>query len=321
MNFAIQKVLESFQNVKVLVIGDVMLDRYWFGKVTRISPEAPVPIVNLDKETFIIGGAANVAANIKGLGAFPFLLGIIGDDEAGNIFNQKLEDCSISSENIIKVANRPTTLKTRVIANHQQIARIDNETKNKLSVEDESIVWEKIVEIILQVDIVIISDYGKGLVNQSLTQKVIKKSNQLNKKILIDPKGTDYDKYQNATLLTPNKKEAFESSGVCEVNEAGRKLLDKLNLKSLLITQGEDGMSIFESDNKIIQLEAVARHVYDVTGAGDTVIATLAVALAAGGNLYDSAFIANVAAGYVVEEIGTTAISFNKLKSHFEITI
>lgn len=318
MNVEIREILAGFSKVKVLVVGDVMLDRYWWGSMTRISPEAPVPIVNLEKESFVVGGAANVAANIKGLGATPYLVGIIGDDANGEVFKNSLEFLKISSKSIVKIANRPTTTKTRIIAQHQQISRIDCESNQNLLPEEEEIVWQKCLDLINKVDVIIVSDYLKGLLSENLLMRLITTANLTDKKILVDPKGKNYQKYKNATLLTPNKKEAFEASGKTRIDKAGEWLLAKLCLESLLVTQGEEGMTIFEKKVKQpIQMAAMARHVYDVTGAGDTVIGVLATALATGADLRNAAKIANVAAGCVVEEVGTTIIDIERLRKEF----
>jgi rfaE bifunctional protein kinase chain/domain len=317
MSLAIRQILQNFPKIKVLVVGDVMLDRYWWGSMTRISPEAPVPIVNLERESYLAGGAANVAANIKGLGAVPYLVGIIGDDIEGKILADSLEAQGISAKNLVKISPRPTTVKTRIVAHHQQISRIDREEINNLSVSEEEVVWQKCLELVDGVDIIIISDYLKGLLSENLLSRLITTADLSDKRILIDPKGKNYGKYKNATLLTPNRKEAFEASGKSEIKQAGQWLIDKLSLESLLITEGEDGMTIFEEKKKPLRLAAMARHVYDVTGAGDTVIATLAVALAAGMELPEAARIANSAAGCVVEEVGTTCINLERLIEEF----
>lgn len=317
MGLEIRDILKNFPKVKVLVVGDVMLDRYWWGTMTRISPEAPVPIVNLEKESFVAGGAANVAANIKGLGATPYLIGIIGDDLNGEVLGNCLEKLKISSKYLVKIKDRPTTVKTRIIAHQQQISRIDQESVTNLSPEDEDFIWQKCLEIINKVDIIIISDYLKGLLSESFLLRLITTANLSDKKTLVDPKGKNYVKYKNATLLTPNKKEAFEASSKNDVLKAGEFLLSKLSLDSLLVTQGEDGMTIFEKKKQPVQMKAMARHVYDVTGAGDTVIATLAVGLASGCDLANASLIANKAAGCVVEEVGTTSISINRLMDEF----
>lgn len=315
---SLNKILENFSNVKVLVVGDVMLDRYWFGNVTRISPEAPVPVVNLQQEKFIAGGAANVATNVKSLGATPYLLGVIGEDAVGNLLKKVIEDGAISPKHLITVANRPTTVKTRIVAHNQQIARIDNESTQNLSKVDEELVFAKIIELIPLIDVVIVSDYNKGFLSDDLLKRLITMVNKQHKKILIDPKGKNYQKYQGATLLTPNRKEASEASNIDDIIESGENLMKDLNLESILITQGEAGMTIFENAGTHTHFKALARHVYDVTGAGDTVIATLGVTLAAGGNLFEATNISNIAAGFVVEELGTTTIDFNKLKNSLE---
>lgn len=317
MGLEIRDILKNFPKVKVLIVGDVMLDRYWWGTMTRISPEAPVPIVNLDKESFVAGGAANVAANIKGLGATPYLIGIVGDDLNGEVLSKCLEQSEISSKYLVKIKDRPTTVKTRIIAHQQQISRIDQESVANLSTEEEEFVLQKCLELIYKVDIIVISDYLKGLLSESFLLRLITTANLSDKMTLVDPKGKNYLKYKNATLLTPNKRESFEASNKNDVLKAGEYLLTKLSLESLLITQGEDGMTIFEKKKKPIHLNAMARHVYDVTGAGDTVIAALAVSLASGCSLSDATLIANKAAGCVVEEVGTTSISIERLMEEF----
>ena len=312
MDLELKGLIEKFNQVKVLVIGDVMLDRYWWGSVNRISPEAPVPVVNLEKTSNAVGGAANVAANIKGLGAVPFLVGVIGNDDGGDIFKDSLEHLGISAKYLLTVDNRPTTIKTRIIAQQQQIARIDQETGNNLTADDEAKLLDGLLKLLSEIDIVVVSDYSKGLLSDNLLSLLITNTKKLNKKILIDPKGKDYNKYKNATLLTPNRKEAAEASHKISVAEAGQDLMNKLSLESLIITQGEDGMTIFEKETET-HLPALARHVYDVTGAGDTVIAALAAALGSGEDLLTAARIANIAAGFVVEELGTTVITTDKL--------
>lgn len=314
MNLKVDEFLDKFHQIKVLVIGDVMLDRYWWGSVTRISPEAPVPVVNLESESVIVGGAANVATNIKGLGATPYLVGIIGDDADGEILCETLKSISVNPDYLIKVQNRPTTVKTRIVAHQQQIVRVDQEVTLTIDNNLELICWDQISRLIGETDIIIISDYAKGFLTENLLMRLITKAQLSNKQILVDPKGKTYQKYKSSTLLTPNRKEAIEASNISDVLKAGEFLLKNFELESLLITQGEDGMTIFEKGKPPNHLEALARHVYDVTGAGDTVIATLGVSLASGLDLNRSAQIANIAAGCVVEEVGTTAIKIERLK-------
>jgi rfaE bifunctional protein kinase chain/domain len=306
--------LEKFSEVKVLIVGDVMLDRYCWGSVSRISPEAPVPVVNLEKTEVTLGGAANVAANVVGLGAKAILVGVIGKDEEAKNFPIFLHEKGISSDDLIETESRPTTVKTRIVAHNQHIVRVDQESTNQLTSNEEEKVWSKIKEVFNQADIVIISDYAKGLLTDNLILRLITLGNEQSKPILVDPKGKDYAKYRGATLLTPNKREAYQATLIENVEKAGQDLMQKLDLKALLITQGEDGMTLFEGKNKPFKLNALARKVYDVTGAGDTVIATLAVAFASGFSLSESANLANIAAGFVVEKVGTTAIDIKELR-------
>ena len=307
----------DFSNVNVLVIGDVMLDRYIYGSVNRVSPEAPVPVVDLNKTILSVGGAANVAANIVGLGAKVSLVGIIGDDMEASELTSALSKINISPDNLLKKVGRKTTVKTRIIAQNHHIVRIDQETKEKLSETDEMIVWLKIEVLIEKAAIVIISDYAKGLLTDNLISLIILKCNETSKKIIVDPKGKDFIKYQGATILTPNRKEAFEAhkTGEIEIEIIGKNLIADNNLSSLLITEGEDGMTLFQKDEKPIKFSSVARKVFDVTGAGDTVIATLSVALGFGMNLIDSVRLANTAAGLVVEKVGTTTIELKTLQN------
>ena len=312
-------ILDSFANLKILVIGDVMLDRYWWGSVSRISPEAPVPVVRMDNMTLAAGGAANVAANVAGLGATPILVGIIGDDAEGELLPKVLDECGVSSQYILSISDRPTTVKTRIIVHSQQMARIDQETDANLSASDEDLVWEKIRPLLEETQATIISDYAKGFLSDSLLRRVIDLANEKGNQILVDPKGKDYSKYSRASLLTPNRREAADACGLEEsgqqmVDAAGNKLLHDLSLKSVLITQGEDGMTLFRKTGEPFHLNTLARDVYDVTGAGDTVIASLAVAIGAGADLETAANIANTAAGLVVEQVGTTAISLTELR-------
>ncbi len=319
-------ILDSFANTRVLVIGDVMLDRYWWGSVSRISPEAPVPVVKMDSMTLAAGGAANVAANVAGLGASPILVGIIGDDVEGGMFPEVLEKVGVPHEHLIKIAGRPTTVKTRIIAHSQQMARIDQETDTNLAANDEETVWSKIELLIKDSQAVVISDYAKGLLSDSLLRRVIDFANIYNIPVLVDPKGKDYTKYRAASMLTPNRREAADACGLEEntqqmVDIAGNRLLTDLELNSVLITQGEDGMTLFRNSGEPFHLNTIAREVYDVTGAGDTVIASLAVAIGSGADLETAASIANTAAGLVVEQVGTTAISLVELRKALSDTI
>lgn len=298
-----------------------MLDRYWWGKVTRISPEAPVPIVHLYKSTYTVGGAANVAANIAGLGAEAILIGLVGEDEDARYFCESLKKANVSDEYLIYSASCPTIVKTRVIAHSQQMVRIDQEEVKELDEDGEKAVLAKLLNVIDEVQVIILSDYAKGLLTNDLISKIINLANEKKKIVLVDPKGKDYQKYTGATLLTPNKKEASEACNIDEknpnwINEAAQELITKVNLEAVLITQGEEGMTLFTKDGNSQHFHASAREIFDVTGAGDTVIATLAVSLGADESLEKAAEIANIAAGLVVEQVGTTTIKYNDLLNY-----
>jgi D-beta-D-heptose 7-phosphate kinase/D-beta-D-heptose 1-phosphate adenosyltransferase len=308
------KITSEFKNINVLIVGDVMLDRYWWGSVERISPEAPVPILSLRKTTLAAGGAANVAANVAGLGATPFLFGMVGMDTEAKSFKDILTAQRISTEYLYRHPDRPTTVKTRVIGHNQQIVRIDRELKSYISQLEEEELWKMIQQIDGRIDVIIISDYGKGLITENIAMRLITFGSVHKLKVLVDPKGKNYTKYSGATILTPNRFELAQACNLVNqeqtsIEKAGNELLNKLSLKNLLVTQGEDGMTLFEINQIPEHLPALARNVYDVTGAGDTVIATLAIGLASGMNTLEAAKMANTAAGLIVEQLGTTAIT------------
>ncbi len=312
-------ILDNFANVKVLVVGDIMLDRYWWGSVKRISPEAPVPVVELQKSTFAPGGAANVAANIAGLGATAHLVGVIGTDHDADTLVDLLGKAHVLDGSLVRVVNRQTSVKTRVIAHSQQVVRVDQETTSEFSDEDHENIWKSIGAILPQINAVVVSDYAKGLLSPSLLWRLIDTARSHGKMILVDPKGKNYLRYKGASLITPNRREAAEA---CNLNEdmpdlvsiAGNQLLNELDLEMALITQGEDGMTLFQKDKEPLHLGTAAKEIYDVTGAGDTVIASLGVALGAGLEFVEAARVANLAAGLVVEQVGTTAITRKMLE-------
>ena len=313
------KFLDNASQIKVLIIGDVMLDRYWWGAVTRISPEAPVPVVNLNKVSVTLGGAANVAANVAGLGAVPYLIGIVGEDQEADLLVEKTTLNNVSPDYLIKSSKQQTTIKTRVIAQNQQIVRIDQETKTSLTDREEESIWKLTENLIQLVNIIIISDYDKGLLSDNLLTSLITQGRAAGKIILVDPKGKNFTKYKGADMLTPNRFEIGEVFNTVKysqesIEQSGSKLLSDLNLTYLLVTQGEDGMTLFEKDKIVNHLSVESRNVYDVTGAGDTVIACLAVAMAAGASFSESAQLANIAAGLVIESVGTTAITLDMMK-------
>ncbi len=306
----------KFNDLKVLVFGDVMLDQYMWGTVDRISPEAPVPVVALAEKTVVAGGAANVAANVAGLGATPLLFGVIGKDEEAKILSETLRETGVSDEFLTPSENRPTSTKIRVVANHQQVVRVDREESDDLeeSLEDE--VWKALSGSLDTVDIVVVSDYAKGAVTKGIVTKLIRTAKEVGKRVLVDPKGKNYEKYRGAYVLTPNKKEAYAADGIDDsedVEKAGLDLLQRFDLENLVITRGEEGMSLFSRGEEPSDIVAEARKVFDVTGAGDTVIATIGVALGAGSSFVEACKLANTAGGIVVERVGTTPIMTNDL--------
>lgn len=314
-----QQILDKFADVRVLVVGDVMLDRYWWGTVSRISPEAPVPVLKLERVTSTAGGAANVAANVASLGAQAVLVGAIGTDECGRMLPQILARSNVGGEHLVALPNRPTTTKTRIVAHQQHVVRIDDEDNLPLDDSQAETVWQRIQKVLPEADVVILSDYAKGCLCDSVLANTIETARAAKKPVLVDPKGKNYNKYRGATLLTPNKSEAAAAAGI-DINSndaleaAGQQLLETIALDSLLITLSEDGMRLFEKNRESRQFAAVARQVYDVTGAGDTVIAALAVALGANANLDEAAQIANAAAGLAVEQVGTAIVTRDALK-------
>lgn len=318
-----QHILGNFKNVRVLIVGDVMLDRYLWGTVERISPEAPVPVVKLERITLAAGGAANVAANVASLGAEALLIGAVGADEGATELPQVLSECGVKSDYLVKIDNRPTTTKTRIIAHQQHVVRIDDEHAQPLGSEQAEKVRQKIHELLPRADVVILSDYAKGCLSEAILTDTIQAARKSNKPVLVDPKGRDYRKYLGATLLTPNKSEAAAASGIDifdadSCNKAGEKLLAEAELDALLITLSEDGVRLFEKGGDAKHFPALARKVYDVTGAGDTFIAALAIAVGAGADLASATRTANAAAGLAIEQVGTATVSQRDLLANLE---
>lgn len=317
------EIIDTFDRVRIMVVGDVMLDRYWWGSVHRISPEAPVPVVRLGGITLSAGGAANVAANITGLTGSPLLVGLIGDDEAGRDLPNVLREVGVSAERLLTIPGRPTTVKTRIVAHNQHVVRIDHEDASSISEEESNHIVEEILKDLPDSHVLVFSDYAKGLLAPRLLQEVIAAARERNIPVLVDPKGRDYARYSGATILTPNRTEAAEACGldVCDqagTELAGEQLLARSTTSAVLITQGEGGMTLFRPGYEALHLDAFARDVYDVTGAGDTVISTLSLALGAGADLPSAAKLANMAAGLAVEQIGTTVITFELLRRTVE---
>ena len=300
----------------ILVIGDLMIDHYLFGKVERISPEAPVQVVEIKKEKMLLGGAGNVINNLLALGAKVSVASVIGDDENGEWIKKRLLSKDIDLNNLVCQKARYTSKKTRVISSNQQIIRFDKESKDDISKESE----EKLLEVMSnEYDLILLSDYAKGVLTDSLTKKIIAYANIKNIPIFIDPKGSDYSKYSGATLITPNKKEAEIATGIKieddeSLKKVGFNLKEKYDLKSVIITLSENGMAIFE--NEMSKIPTVAKEVYDVTGAGDTVLSALGYAVAKGEDLKEAAKFANYAAGVVVGKVGSATATINEIEEY-----
>jgi len=313
------RIVDAFPDRQVLVLGDVMLDRYWWGTVSRISPEAPVPVVRKLRSTLAPGGAANVAANVAGLGGTPVLVGMIGPDEAGHELSDALRRCGIGSEHLVVDPSRPTTVKTRIVAHSQHVVRVDEEDTSPISPSLAADVADRIVSLLSSADLMVISDYAKGLLTPKLLRQVIRYASDHRCRVVVDPKGADYSRYNGAYLISPNRTEALTAAGLMldhtdSVIRAGSRLLETLAVEAVLITQGEEGMTLFERGHEPIHISAVARTVFDVTGAGDTVVAVMSLALAAGASLPVAAQLANLAAGLAVEQVGTTAVTADQLR-------
>ena len=310
----------KFKKIKVLVLGDLMIDEYVWGSVDRISPEAPVPVVSVNNTSYTLGGAGNVVNNLVSMGASVSIAGTVGTGETGKILIKKLHEFKVDIKGLIEEPYRATTRKTRIIASNQQMLRIDHETTQEIKQETFDKLKQVLSVKIPLVDFVIISDYAKGLITEKIVKFVVDLSKKHKVLTIADPKGLDFSKYKNVSILTPNQKEAALASNI-EINSiddlfiAGKKLLDQINLEKLLITCGKDGMVLFEHDKEPFTIKSEARQVFDVSGAGDTVISILGLALASGASFKQSALAANSAAGIVVGKVGTATLSIEEFKN------
>ncbi|MDO8281404.1 MAG: D-glycero-beta-D-manno-heptose-7-phosphate kinase [Thermodesulfovibrionia bacterium] len=305
-----KSLFKKFKDTGILIIGDLMVDQYIWGTVKRISPEAPVPVVEVSNENLTLGGAANVARNITSLGGKVFIAGVIGDDDTGKILTRELNKNGINTDGILIDKDRPTTVKTRIIAHNQQVVRFDRESKSGISSSLTSSILEYVKECLPHIKGIIISDYCKGVITKHLIQEIISITRS---KVFIsaDPKVGHFNYYKGVSIITPNLNEASFGSGVDikdeeTLLEAGNVLMKKLQSDAVLITKGDQGMTLFEKNGNVTHIPTFAQEVFDVTGAGDTVIATLTLCRAAGLKLKESAIYANHAAGAVVGEVGTT---------------
>jgi len=304
----------------ILVIGDLMIDHYLWGSTNRISPEAPVQVVDIQKETTVLGGAGNVVNNLVSLGADVMVISVVGEDEVSIELTKMLEDINVRHY-LICDENRKTTKKSRIIASAQQIIRYDQESKEDISAESEALITMGLLNIIEQFDVVLVSDYGKGVITDSLMGKINFCASGSDTKVLVDPKGDDYRKYIGSYLLTPNKKEA-ESATKIDIKDdeslkvALKKLHNTACLQVPMITLSEDGIAILDENNEVVKKPTVAREVFDVTGAGDTVLASLGYCLALEKSIIDSIEFANLAAGVVVGKIGSATATLEEIEEY-----
>jgi len=318
----LQDAVDRFKEARVLVVGDIIMDQYIWGQVTRISPEAPVPVVEVREETRMLGGAANVVHNMATLGARAVLCGVVGEDHAGREVLEKLRALKVSTDGVIVEAGRPTSLKTRIVAHSQQVVRFDRESKGAITDESAKTILDYIESSLDSLDAIVVSDYGKGVVSAGLMtglRELVDSGRTNGLRIAVDPKTGNFEYYQGVDVITPNHHEAGAYCGFTVTDDetllaAGRRMLQELQCRSVLITQGKDGMTLFEQEGRVSHIGTVAKQVFDVTGAGDTVISTLALAMAAGLDLREGAMLANYAAGIVVGEVGTSTVRAEDLK-------
>lgn len=317
----LKKILNSFKGKEIIVVGDIMLDHFIKGAVSRISPEAPVPVVDVRNEFYVAGGAGNVAVNLAALDAKPVMISVVGADLGGEMLKDFLRAKKVNIRGIAEDLDRPTTQKIRVMADQQQIVRYDRESKKTISPAIANVCMKSFEEAVKTAKGVILSDYGKGMLSDHNIQKIIAICRKKGIPVCVDPKIDNFKKYKNITCMTPNTKEAWEGagetpkSGEAEMERLGNKILKMLHADSILITRSADGMSLFEKQTKKpYTVRATAREVYDVTGAGDTVISVLTLALAAGANLKEASVLANYAAGIVVEKSGTATASRQEIE-------
>ena len=315
----IEKIVESFSSIQALIIGDVMLDSYIWGAVERISPEAPVPIINVKRKDFRLGGAANVALNILSLGAKPVLCSLIGDDEEGKKLLQRMTESGMSKEGIVVTSGRPTTVKTRVIASHQHVVRVDEESDREVNADEEKALMERITKLLPQCQVVVFEDYDKGVINASVIERTVALAAKHKIPTVVDPKRRNFLAYKNVTLFKPNLKELREglkidvaAANQTQVEQATALLKDKLQAKGVMVTLSEHGVYIDFEDQKI-KLQAHEREIADVSGAGDTVVSVAALCTALALAPKTIAFLSNLAGGLVCQHVGVVPIDKDEL--------
>ena len=318
------QIIDGFSKARILGIGDFILDKFVWGSVSRISPEAPVPVVNVKRESYMPGGSLNVANNIRTLGAKIYPCGVVGRDIEGRVLVKTMRREDIETGGVVVDSKRPTSLKTRIIAHSQQVVRYDRESTENVSLLDLKKILQFVEKKIADVNVVIIEDYGKGVIQPQFVTQIIRIAKRYRKPVLVDPKEKHFSFYKGATGMTPNRKEAYAGYeslfGTTHKNlsleTVGWGLLKKLQLEFIMVTLGEDGMALFQKGKKsVVSIPTTAQEVYDVSGAGDTVIATLALAMAARAPMPQAAMISNLAAGIVVGKLGTATTTIEELRS------
>jgi len=314
----LRTLIDAFKGKRVAVIGDLMIDQYFWGSVQRVSPEAPVPIVEVESESVRLGGAANVANNIASLGAMPLLVGLVGSDYFGTALREMVGELGFDQRGIVVDGSRPTTVKSRVIAQAQHVVRIDKESKVECPEHLVTRLVDAVRYNIHEIDAIIIEDYNKGVVTQMLIEEVIAVARKYNTIVTVDPKYNNFWTYKNVTVFKPNRREVEDVLGGRlktseEVDAAGKKILETLGAENVLITKGEEGMSLFESNGSVLHIPSSARVVQDVSGAGDSVISTLTVALAGGADIHEACTLASHAGGIAVGAVGIVAVKTEDL--------
>ena len=313
----------SSERPKILVVGDLILDEYIWGSVQRISPEAPVPILETRSENLALGGAANVANNLVGLGCEVHLCGAIGQDEKGDKLLKTIHDRSIQTEGIFRFVHRPTTSKMRIIAHNQQVLRVDKEDNRPITEETEKKLIQYINQVIPGMDGVICSDYHKGILTEKVIKAVTHRAQKSQKSVIVDPKSSDFSLYKGATVITPNLREVARSVPIkiedkADLGRAAEYLLSLTKAQAILITQGKDGMSLYQNKEKLVSIPTVAKEVFDVTGAGDTVISVFSMAVFVGFDYEEAAWLSNMAASVVVGKVGTAVVTLTEINEFLQ---
>ncbi|MBI2619356.1 MAG: D-glycero-beta-D-manno-heptose-7-phosphate kinase [Ignavibacteriales bacterium] len=309
----VQSIFEGFRGKRIGVVGDLMMDRYYWGSVLRISPEAPVPVVEVESESTRLGGAANVANNVATLGGIPLMIGVIGNDPGGRLLEETARQEGFSTVGLVVDPSRPTTIKTRVIAHNQHVVRIDQEVKHDIGSKTQDAILDVLKREIDSLDAIILEDYNKGAIARDLIHAIVGLARKKRKVITVDPKFNNFFEYKDVTVFKPNRKESEEALGrrlvdVQSIEQAGSELLRRLNAESVLLTLGEKGMSLFEQSGTVTHVSTQAKHVADVSGAGDTVISTLTMSLVGGASIKEASTLANYAGGVVCGEVGIVPI-------------